>query len=113
MLYLTLSTGMGGGFVVDGQIYRGALGGHPEVGHQSINFRCAQGLPFDVLHASDGVSDALRGLKHRRGVHQRFYLAGIRVLHAFLEGQSHRLGERQIAGRGKRHDPLSGLRIDV
>jgi predicted NBD/HSP70 family sugar kinase len=41
LLYLTLSTGMGGGFVVDGQIYRGAQGGHPEVGHQSINFRCA------------------------------------------------------------------------
>jgi glucokinase len=41
LLYLTLSTGMGGGFVVDGQIYRGAQAGHPEVGHQSINFRCA------------------------------------------------------------------------
>jgi glucokinase len=41
LLYLTLSTGMGGGFVVDGRIYRGAQAGHPEVGHQSINFRCA------------------------------------------------------------------------
>ena len=41
LLYLTLSTGVGGGFVVDGRIYRGARGGHPEVGHQSINFRCA------------------------------------------------------------------------
>jgi glucokinase len=41
LLYLTLSTGMGGGFVVEGRIYRGAQGGHPEVGHQSINFRCA------------------------------------------------------------------------
>ncbi len=41
LLYLTLSTGMGGGFVVDGAIYRGAQGGHPEVGHQSVHFRCA------------------------------------------------------------------------
>jgi predicted NBD/HSP70 family sugar kinase len=41
LLYLTLSTGMGGGFVVDGRIYRGAQAGHPEVGHQAINFRCA------------------------------------------------------------------------
>ena len=41
LLYLTISTGMGGGFVVDGRIYRGAQGGHPEVGHQTINFRCA------------------------------------------------------------------------
>lgn len=41
LLYLTLSTGMGGGFVVDGQLYRGAQGGHPEVGHQAVPFRCA------------------------------------------------------------------------
>ena len=38
-LYLTLSTGMGGGFLVDGKIYRGKDGAHPEVGHQSIPFR--------------------------------------------------------------------------
>lgn len=41
MLYLTLSTGMGGGFLVDGAIYRGARGAHPEVAHQAIAYRCA------------------------------------------------------------------------
>ena len=41
LLYLTITTGVGGGFVVDGRIYRGAQGGHPEVGHQTINFHCA------------------------------------------------------------------------
>jgi predicted NBD/HSP70 family sugar kinase len=40
-LYLTLSTGMGGGFLIDGQVYRGKDGAHPEVGHQAIPFRCA------------------------------------------------------------------------
>lgn len=40
-LYLTLSTGMGGGFLLDGRIYRGAGGAHPEAGHQAIPFRCA------------------------------------------------------------------------
>jgi predicted NBD/HSP70 family sugar kinase len=40
-LYITLSTGMGGGFLLDGAIYHGAGGAHPEVGHQSIPFRCA------------------------------------------------------------------------
>lgn len=38
LLYLTLSTGMGGGFVVDGALYRGANGVHPEVGHQAIPY---------------------------------------------------------------------------
>ena len=38
-LYITLSTGMGGGFLVDGAIYYGMRGAHPEIGHQSIAFR--------------------------------------------------------------------------
>lgn len=41
MLYLTVSTGMGGGFLVDGRLYRGLGGAHPEVGHQAIPFRCS------------------------------------------------------------------------
>ncbi|MEI7645900.1 MAG: ROK family protein [Chloroflexales bacterium] len=41
LLYLTLSTGMGGGFLIDGKIYAGAQGAHPEVGHQAIPYRCA------------------------------------------------------------------------
>jgi len=42
LLYVTLSTGMGGGFLVDGQVYRGKDGEHPEIAHQSINFRCSR-----------------------------------------------------------------------
>lgn len=40
LLYLTLSTGMGSGLVVDGRLYRGANGSHPEVAHQSIAYIC-------------------------------------------------------------------------
>jgi glucokinase len=45
LLYLTISTGMGGGFVVDGQLYRGAKGEHPEVAHQWVggDARCECG----------------------------------------------------------------------
>ncbi|HRU02065.1 MAG TPA: ROK family protein, partial [Victivallales bacterium] len=39
-LYLTISTGMGGGFILNGKIYRGSNGIHPEPGHISINYRC-------------------------------------------------------------------------
>jgi len=39
LLYVTLSTGLGGGFIVDGEIYRGSNGTHPEVGHQSIQYQ--------------------------------------------------------------------------
>lgn len=36
LLYITISTGMGGGFLIDGEIYRGLNGEHPEVGHQAV-----------------------------------------------------------------------------
>lgn len=40
LLFLTLSTGMGGGFIVDGRLYRGVDSAHPEIAHQAIPFRC-------------------------------------------------------------------------
>ena len=36
-IYLTVSTGIGGGFVSDGQLYRGVDGSHPEMGHHVID----------------------------------------------------------------------------
>ena len=58
-LYITLSTGMGGGFLLDGAIYHGAGGAHPEVGHQAIPFRCAH--PERVACAC-GAPDCLEAL---------------------------------------------------
>ncbi len=36
-IYITVSTGIGGGIVLQGQLYRGVDGAHPEVGHHVIN----------------------------------------------------------------------------
>jgi len=36
-LYITLSTGIGGGFLLGGNLYRGAGGSHPEMGHHAID----------------------------------------------------------------------------
>lgn len=58
-LYLTLSTGMGGGFLLDGRIYRGMDEAHPEVGHHSVNFRCS--FP-DRIKCECGASDCLEAL---------------------------------------------------
>lgn len=59
MLYLTISTGMGGGFLVDGQLYRGAGGAHPEVGHQAVAFRAKHP---ERVQCACGAGDCLEAL---------------------------------------------------
>ena len=36
-IYVTISTGIGGGIVVNGRLYRGVGGAHPEIGHHSLD----------------------------------------------------------------------------
>lgn len=47
LVYVTIGTGIGGGIILDGQLYRGAGGAHPEVAHQVIDVHgpaCSCGL---------------------------------------------------------------------
>jgi len=37
LIYVTVGTGIGGGIILDGQLYRGAGRAHPEVGHHVID----------------------------------------------------------------------------
>ncbi len=69
LLYLTLSTGMGGGYIVGGKIYRGSGGAHPEAGHQSINFRCSH--PENIA-CECGSPDCLEALVSGNGI-RRIY----------------------------------------
>ncbi len=69
LLYLTLSTGMGGGLLIDGKIYRGANGVHQEAGHQSINFRCTHP---ERVQCDCGAPDCLEGLVSGNGI-RRIY----------------------------------------
>lgn len=36
-IYVTISTGIGGGIILDGELYRGVDGYHPEIGHHVID----------------------------------------------------------------------------
>jgi len=37
LIYVTVGTGIGGGIILDGQLYRGADKAHPEVGHHVVD----------------------------------------------------------------------------
>ncbi len=69
LLYLTLSTGMGGGFLIDGRVFRGPGGSHPEAGHQSIHFRCSNPA---AIQCECGVPDCLEALVSGNGI-RRIY----------------------------------------
>jgi len=65
LLYLTISTGMGGGMVVDGALYRGANGEHPEVAHQVVG-------GADGPRCECGASGCLEERVSGSGIRRRF-----------------------------------------
>lgn len=64
-LYITISTGVGGGFLVDGQIYRGQNGIHPEIAHQSIPAKCK--YP-ERIKCECGIQDCLEAIVSGNGI---------------------------------------------
>lgn len=117
LLYLTISTGMGGGFVTNGRIYRGAGGAHPEIAHQSIHYRSMH--PERVV-CECGLQDCLEGLVSGNAI-RRIYQKpaealseeeweevsynlgqGLRNLAAVLAPEVIALGGGVAIGRGER-----------
>jgi glucokinase len=74
LVMFTIGTGVGGGIVLDGKIFRGATGGAAELGHTIISARTADGAPpkperwpqpASLEENADG--DALTALARERG----------------------------------------------
>jgi len=53
-LYVTLSTGIGTGFLINGQVYRGLEGAHPEMGHQCY---CGASGCWESLASGTAIKD--------------------------------------------------------
>lgn len=78
LVYVTIGTGIGGGIILDGKLYRGVEGAHPEVGHQVIDPSgplCSCGFRgcWESLAAGPGMvawleMEAPAGYPHRRGL---------------------------------------------
>jgi predicted NBD/HSP70 family sugar kinase len=64
LLYITVSTGVGGGFVIDGAIQRGAGGAHPEFGHQVVT-------TADPVVCGCGATGCLESLVSGRALERR------------------------------------------
>ncbi len=78
LIYVTIGTGIGGGIVLDGKLYRGVDGAHPEIGHQVIDpagppcscgFRgCWESLAAGPAMVAWLESHAPAGYSHRQGI---------------------------------------------
>ncbi len=61
LIYITVGTGIGGGIILDGKLYRGVGGAHPELGHQVIDLSgppCSCGFDgcWEALAAGPAMS---------------------------------------------------------
>lgn len=70
LLYFTVSTGIGGGAVLDGRIYRGSRGTAAEMGHQVL-------LPTGGPRCDCGSEGCLEALASGRGILARARAAGL------------------------------------
>jgi glucokinase len=78
LIYVTVGTGIGGGIIVDGKLYRGVDGAHPEVGHHvldpsgpecSCGFRgCWESLAAGPAMVAWVNNHAPAGYLHRPGI---------------------------------------------
>src|SRR5215471_7158173 len=81
LIYITVGTGIGGGIILDGELYRGVDGAHPEVGHQVIDpagpqcscgFRgCWESLAAGPAMVTWVESHAPDDYPHRKGITAR------------------------------------------
>ncbi|MFQ5628795.1 MAG: ROK family protein [bacterium] len=89
LFYMTMSTGVGGGLLVDGKIYRGMAGEHPEVGHHAIPFQCVN--PENV-NCECGAPDCLEALISGNGIRRIYGKAAEKLNDAELQEIAHNLG---------------------
>jgi glucokinase len=71
MLFLTVSSGVGGGIIIDGELYRGTSGAAGEVGHMTINARgarchCGRRGCLEMYASGVGIARIARRLVARR-----------------------------------------------
>ena len=100
MVYLTVSTGIGGGIIIDGRLYRGASGAAGELGHVIIDVDsdaackwCGRGC-LEVLASGTAIA--------RRG--ERLLREGAAPVLAALVGEGGSVGAEVMAEAARRGD---------
>jgi glucokinase len=70
LVYLTISTGVGGGLILDGRVYRGAAGNAGELGHLTVDYlgrQCGCGRRGCLEAYASGTNIAARAVEAMAG----------------------------------------------
>jgi glucokinase len=75
LIYVTVGTGIGGGIILDGRLYRGVGGAHPELGHHVIDLSgppcsCGSRGCWESLAAGPAVVSWVEGQTRARDSYQ-------------------------------------------
>jgi glucokinase len=106
LIYVTIGTGIGGGIILDGELYRGVDGAHPEIGHHvldpsgpecSCGFRgCWESLAAGPAMVTWIERHAPPGYLHRQGITAKriceLAQQGDELAEQAVEHESHYLG---------------------
>ena len=87
LIYITVGTGIGGGIIVDGHVYRGVDGSHPELGHQVVDPSgpaCSCG--FRGCWESLASGPAMAAWAHEQAPANDSYRTAKQICHLALEG---------------------------
>lgn len=102
-IYVTLSTGIGGGIVIDGKIYSGAIGTAGEVGHMTIDddgpiCACGNRGCWEMLASGTALA---REARHRIREGARTAILG------YAEGDAEKVTAQVIHSAAKQGDSLA------
>ncbi|MDD3365588.1 MAG: ROK family protein, partial [Syntrophomonas sp.] len=103
LIYMTVSTGIGGGIIIDGQIYRGKDGGAGELGRMRMlaeegQGACERGQNLEDLASGTALAHEARELiKQGRGLGMLALCPDATKITAYEIGESARQGDLEAA----------------
>jgi glucokinase len=113
VVYLTMGTGIGGGLILDGRLYRGANGNAGEIGHMRVVDRggplCGCGKRGCLEAFCSGPSIARRAREALTAAPDSLWAKGVRET---LGGDLDRVTSEHVFGGARAGDPLALHLVD-
>ncbi len=110
LLYVTVGSGIGGGLIIDGEIYRGNGTGAMEIGHLEVALRTDHGLEIMSLESvASGWSIARRASRDARR-HLREGSPGL--LLRLADGDPDHITAAYVAEAARQGDPQAAIHIN-